>query len=165
VRDFDEHDLPDFPGVDRLLGRQKTLVEPSHERDLQLDARPLRRRDHLVAFRFAHRHRFFAQNVLAGFRRGHRDLLVVDGRCGDDDRVNLRILQGCPVVRIPGFHFQLFRRLFGRGFVRVGERRQTGVRDAGPKISGVHEPCPPAPDDANPHGTFHVRTPHGDIFY
>lgn len=71
------HHVADGALVHQLFRLHEGGVKPPHERELQLDAVFLGGAVHLVAFLDGHRHRLFAQDVLARFGGSHRDLAVV----------------------------------------------------------------------------------------
>jgi hypothetical protein len=93
-------DLPELSGIDDLLGechrRHPAIVEQHHV----LDVGPTRGRHHALRGLDVERERFFAEDVLARFRRGEGDLRMGDVGRADVHDVDVRRLDDlAPVGR------------------------------------------------------------------
>ena len=159
---LDDHHAAQVARVEHGLATQKTLVEPTHETDLQLDAgifaSPLGGR----ALCHRERHRLLEKHVFACRSRRAGDLTVEKRRRHDHDRVDGGVGAHRCIVGMAGGDAELLRSRRQVRRARIAEANEFSPADPAGDIGTMDQTGPASADECEPQPT-HAQVPPGGV--
>ncbi len=151
----EEQRSSDLAGGNPDPGSDVVRVMAAHESDLQPDSAALDGCKDCVGVREVEGEWLLAEDVLTGGRRNFDDLAVVDGRDGDEDRVDPRRGDRVERIREGGRIPELIGQAHGRSVVDVADRYDPQLGRACRDEARVAASHPPGSDDRQADPSWH----------